>query len=81
MADMVEEAIAKGIRAVVTDPNTWDAAFIAMKDGAQRQAGKFTFNFVGAIFRKTIFVAGVGMIVYYIGGWALLATWLKGQGH
>jgi hypothetical protein len=81
MSEMIEQAISKGIRTVVEDPATWDAAFSAMKDGAQRQAGRFTFNFIGALFRKAIFIVGVGMIIYYIGGWALLATWLKGQGH
>lgn len=83
MQEAMKEAVAEGIRAVVSDPATWSAAGAAMQQRAQSTAGGWLFSGIRAVFSKAgmivMLLVGMGMV----GGWQGFLAALKalGGGH
>lgn len=77
MRKVMQQAVADGIKAVVSDPAFWAAAGAAMQQRAQSTAGGWLFAGLRAAFSKVglilIVLIGVGMV----GGWPAFFATLK----
>lgn len=83
MRRVMQEAVAEGIKAAVSDPALWAAAGAAMQTRAQNTAGGWLFSGLRAVFSRVGFIVmllvGMGMV----GGWQgfLAALRALGGGH
>lgn len=73
----VAQGISDGIKSAVGDPEVWAVARAAARTYAVKEAGGWVLGML-----KSVLIGGakfivMGVIVYYAGGWTLLATWLK----
>lgn len=79
--DAVAQGIKKGIRAAIEDDEIvelfWDKGVQVAKRQAKVQAGTLLVDGFAGVFRSLWKVVAGGMIVYYLGGWDLLAYYLK----
>lgn len=78
--ELIEEAVAEGIRRAVSDPRTWEAAGMAMREQAQSAAGGWVLGGVVKLMKRTAWVVIIVSGVYALGGWAAVAALFKTQG-
>jgi hypothetical protein len=76
----IEQAVARGIQAAVSDPATWEAAGKAMRTQAEQSAGGWLLAGLRAAFKKLAWVVLVCVLVYNLGGLPALTALMKGQG-
>ena len=77
LVHLVEQAVARGIRNAVNDPETlnqfWSGAFVAAQQRATEQTGKLVIGGASALARKLFWFGLFGFGVYQVGGWAGVA--------
>lgn len=80
---LIETSVASGIRQAVADPQTWDAFFQAMGNRAQAEAGRATVGGLKWLGLRMFWGIMAGLVLYYVGGWSMLAAAIKaiGTGH
>lgn len=78
---LVETSVADGIKAAVANPATWDAFFASLRNRAQAGAGEVTVSGFKWLVRKAAWTALAALILYVVGGWALLSTAVKNLTH
>jgi hypothetical protein len=79
-ARAIENAVAAGIQAAVSDPNTWNLAGQAMRQQAEAHAGGWLMAGIKAALTKVAWVSVIFLGVYMLGGWGAVVSLLKGQG-
>jgi hypothetical protein len=78
--ELIEEAVAEGIRRAVSDPRTWEAAGAAMREQAHSAAGGWILGGVATLLKRVAWVVVIVSGVYALGGWAAVAALFKTQG-
>ena len=76
-SEQIATAVAHGIAQAVSDPAVWSAAIVAVQSRAKSEAGGWLFGGIKAIGSKVAWVLLIGMGIYFVGGWAALAAFLK----
>lgn len=77
----LEKAVARGIKAAVSDPEMWAAATKAMQEKAQTEAGGWLLGGLRAALSKAAWIITIGLGVYLVGGWSALAALFKSSHH
>lgn len=75
--ELVSAAVAHGIKAAVSDPETWANAGAAIKQHAQREAGGWLFGSIRSAISKVFLFLLAGTLIYMIGGWSALVSFFK----
>lgn len=83
LADIVREqmrlAVAEGMAAAMTDEAAerfWKTGLEVLQRQAQERAGQFLLDGLMAALRKALWVGGLLLVAYSLGGWSLLkAIW------
>lgn len=78
--ELIEEAVAEGIRRAVSDPRTWEAAGNAMREQAHSAAGGWILGGVMTLLKRIAWVVIIVSGVYALGGWTAVVTLFKTQG-
>jgi len=77
LADAVKKAVADGIKAAVSDPETvgafWASGLTQLQRGAQQQTGRFVLFSIKGIGSRALQFLLLGSIVYSLGGWTAVA--------
>ena len=79
--EVIQAAVADGIKAAVSDPAMWAAAMRAMQHHAQAEAGGWLFGGLKAMFSRAAWMLVIGLGIYLIGGWTALAAFFKTGAH
>lgn len=79
--DAIKAVTSAGVRDAIADPETWKLGIAAMQQAfssaAQRESGRWVIGWLGWMVRKAVaFVIVIG-VLYYTGGLAAVATYLK----
>lgn len=85
LEDLMEKAAARGmregIRAAIQDDELveafWNKGMQVAKQQAKLGAGSLLFDSFSGFFKGIWKIVAVGMIIYYVGGWDLLAHSIK----
>ncbi len=77
---IVVASVAEGLKAAIADPATWDAFFLAFSRRAQKEAGTLAWTSIKWAIMRTLTLVVVGMFIYLLGGWSMLATFVKSAG-
>lgn len=86
LPEHIELAVARGIKAALSDPETvaafWQGAVQTLNNEAKKKTGEFVIGSVAALAKKGMLFIFVGYMVYVFGGWtALAALWKAVVGH
>jgi hypothetical protein len=86
ITESIEQAVARGIKAALSDPETvqafWTGAVQTFNDEAKKRTGEFVIGSISALVRKGLLFMALGYFVYSVGGWtALAAFWRAATGH
>ncbi len=75
--EALRTAVRDGIVAAASDPHVWSVAIETLKGQAQSQAGGWLIGRVKSFISTILWVFVLGMLVYMMGGWSALVTFLK----
>lgn len=73
----VREAVAQGMREAVADPDFWSAAYSAMQQRAQQEAGGWLLGGLKAAAARVGWLVLAFASIYMLGGWAGLLAFIK----
>lgn len=79
-ADDVRQAVADGLRQAVADPAMWSAAYAAMHQHAQREAGGWLLGGLRAMVSRLAWLALAVVAIYSMGGWHGVLAFIKTGG-
>lgn len=77
MTKVMTEAVTAGIRAAVSDPETWAAISAAVQQQAAQATGGWLLGSIRAAISKAGLVILLGIGIYMVGGWTALLAALK----
>ena len=72
--DDIAKAMRDGFVATLHDPATWTAAAKGVREAAKREAGNIVMGAIGSVLQKLVMFGLAGLLVYWIGGWAAIAS-------
>lgn len=70
----IAQAMRDGFVATLHDPATWTAAAKGVREAAKREAGNIVMSAVANLMQKVVMFGLAGLLVYWIGGWAAIAS-------
>lgn len=76
----IAAAVREGMKGTVTEESVavfWSVGLKVLQKQATQQAGRFVLGSLWGLARKVLLFFTVGGLVYAVGGWALLAKFLK----
>lgn len=73
VAEAVEQAFPKALQSAARDPDTWAALQEGMKKHVSARAGGLIMNAVWSVVSRIMLFIMLGLLIYAIGGWALVA--------
>lgn len=79
-AAAIEQAVAAGIRAALSDATTWDAAARAMREHAQSAAGGWLIGGLITLAKRAAWIALFCVAAYQFSGWSGVASLIRTQG-
>ncbi len=79
-AETVRDAVSDGVKAAVADPAMWSAAYNAMQERAQKEAGGWVLGGIKALLSRAGWLVLAGAAIYMLGGWAGVLAFLKTGG-
>lgn len=75
--EAIEQAVARGIRDAVSDPELWAAAAAAMQTRAQKAAGGFVLGGLRALATRIGWALVLLLSIYLLGGWSAVVAFFK----
>jgi threonine/homoserine/homoserine lactone efflux protein len=75
--EAMRTAVRDGIVAAASDPHVWSVAIETLKQNAQNQAGGWLLGRVKSFLSTLAWLFVIGMLVYMMGGWSALMSFLK----
>ncbi len=72
--DDIAKAMRDGFVATLHDQATWTAAAKGVREAAKREAGNIVMGAIGSVLQKLVMFGLAGLLVYWIGGWAAIAS-------